>query len=379
MGQVMDANIAKKELILFADDSKTARAAAVKILRSRYRVIEAADGESAWQKIQGNPDIKLVFSDINMPVSNGFELLGNIRNSSDSRIAGLPVIIITGIENSEAAMRAAIRIGATDFISKPVKGIDMLCRTHSYISLYGKIKKLETQQADAVNALEIALAEKSGGENPVIQYEDYARKCLSLSNRQQLPCTFANIEVEILHDISLPHSKEASKNLYKVISTRLTERLREEDLLMQIKANRFGLILPVTSQIKSQVLLLRLVDAVNAMILEFRGKEYRLSAKASVYTCSGSKNKLEHIYQQLEAGIIRSHNGSSKIIICENNSGGDETDAESEEGLSLNDSLLYVLNGDYHKIVDWHVQELQEKLGPFLQFASSQTKQAVEH
>ena len=56
-----------KPEILFVDDSRTARAAAKKILSEQYIVDEAKDGKDAWEKLEKNPDYAVVFADIQMP------------------------------------------------------------------------------------------------------------------------------------------------------------------------------------------------------------------------------------------------------------------------------------------------------------------------
>ena len=55
---------------------------------------------------------------MHMPVMNGMMLLQTIRESDCERIANLPVIMITGHEDTEAAKKATHNLGATDFLGK---------------------------------------------------------------------------------------------------------------------------------------------------------------------------------------------------------------------------------------------------------------------
>lgn len=71
----------------------------------------AENGRDAWNLIKcEKPD--LVFMDIHMPYMNGFEIIQKMRDSK--------VIIITAYDSFEYAQRA-LRLGASDIISKPIE------------------------------------------------------------------------------------------------------------------------------------------------------------------------------------------------------------------------------------------------------------------
>lgn len=71
----------------------------------------AQNGKDAWELIQREkPD--LAFMDIHMPYMNGFEII--------QKMTDIKVIIITAYDSFEYAQRA-LRLGASDIISKPVE------------------------------------------------------------------------------------------------------------------------------------------------------------------------------------------------------------------------------------------------------------------
>ena len=108
----MNEEVTEKPQILFVDDSKVIRRAAVKMLGDDYQIHEAVDGMDGWQQLQRNDAISVVFADMQMPEMGGMELLTNIRNSDDDRLGALPVIIITGVGDTEEAKRAVFDAGA---------------------------------------------------------------------------------------------------------------------------------------------------------------------------------------------------------------------------------------------------------------------------
>jgi two-component system, NtrC family, sensor kinase len=102
--------------LLVVDDNAGNRA----ILRRRlepegYAIEEAADGKEALQKLDAT-EYDLVLLDILMPVMDGFEVLARIRK--DRRLASLPVVVISALDELDIAVRA-IEAGAEDYLLKP--------------------------------------------------------------------------------------------------------------------------------------------------------------------------------------------------------------------------------------------------------------------
>lgn len=103
--------------ILVADDDPILREFAVAHLATPDTMVEtAADGVAALSLMQASaPDIALI--DLDMPRMDGFELITRLR--ADPRLAHLPVIVVTGREDT-AAIDRAFEAGATSFTVKPL-------------------------------------------------------------------------------------------------------------------------------------------------------------------------------------------------------------------------------------------------------------------
>ena len=73
--------------LLIVDDSRLMRHALRKILKDDFNLVEAADGEEAWEMLQAEPTIQAIFSDLSMPNLDGYGLLERVRNSGETRIS----------------------------------------------------------------------------------------------------------------------------------------------------------------------------------------------------------------------------------------------------------------------------------------------------
>jgi len=100
--------------ILVVDDEEKIRLSLRGVLSDEgYAVVEAGDGRRALELLDADmPD--LVILDVWLPEVDGLTLLETVKGDHPD----LPVIIICGHANIEAAVRAT-RLGAADFIEKP--------------------------------------------------------------------------------------------------------------------------------------------------------------------------------------------------------------------------------------------------------------------
>ncbi|MCC7305670.1 MAG: sigma-54-dependent Fis family transcriptional regulator [Alphaproteobacteria bacterium] len=104
---------------LVADDDRTDRRMVAEFLRSVFKmgVLEAENGKEAVRLLNKNEHgICLAVLDLNMPVMGGLETLEAINKN----YPGVPVIVLTGSTDMESAVQA-MRLGASDFLSKPVE------------------------------------------------------------------------------------------------------------------------------------------------------------------------------------------------------------------------------------------------------------------
>ncbi len=118
--------------VLVVDDSRFVRTTLKHIINGAVTVREEVDGEAAWQALQADDTIVMVFSDIDMPRLNGYGLIERIRKSPQPRIRELPVVVFSGSEDVKVEMRA-LRAGASEFISKYGEETDVLARIEGHL------------------------------------------------------------------------------------------------------------------------------------------------------------------------------------------------------------------------------------------------------
>jgi chemosensory pili system protein ChpA (sensor histidine kinase/response regulator) len=108
--------------VLYVDDSLAVRRAAGKYLKECGFDFELAmDGLDALSKLDEGP-VDLVFTDLEMPRMNGYDLLKELRQNP--RHAQLPLLVVTS-RSSEKHREEARRLGANGYLSKPYTQADL--------------------------------------------------------------------------------------------------------------------------------------------------------------------------------------------------------------------------------------------------------------
>jgi DNA-binding NtrC family response regulator len=147
--------------ILVVDDDETLRLTVRSTLETRgYAVEEAEDGEEAVKKVSEAGPFDFVIMDVNMPKLSGIEALEKIKEFSPATV----VLILTAFSNLQDAV-AAIKLGAFDYMEKPIDGEKILMTIDSAL----EASSLVAQASFSAPQLEFDHGRKIVGSSSQIQ------------------------------------------------------------------------------------------------------------------------------------------------------------------------------------------------------------------
>jgi DNA-binding response OmpR family regulator len=114
--------------VLIIDDEAALRQTLSRVLeRAGCRVSSAADGRQAFDLL-ADVEFDLVYLDIHLPHMDGMEILRRIRQQHQR----LPVVLLTGHGTIQSAVEA-LRLGATDYLLKPLDPEVLVSRTRTIL------------------------------------------------------------------------------------------------------------------------------------------------------------------------------------------------------------------------------------------------------
>ncbi len=212
--------------ILIVDDEANLRKTLAEILRARgYQTLEADDGSTAFDLLNTMvPD--LIFSDWKMPKVGGEEVLQYLH--SHSRLASVPVIVMTAYGSSHSAIEA-IRLGAYDFVTKPFDLDEIVVtaeRALDHASLNREVIRLHSQSVPGYTATTGRLIGASG---PMLDVFIMIGK-VAETDSTVLICGESGTGKELVAEAIHNYSQRKNKPFVVVNCAALPENLLETEL-----------------------------------------------------------------------------------------------------------------------------------------------------
>jgi len=241
--------------ILIVDDDSTVRNPMKEFINlSGYKSFEASSAEEAIDILNSN-SIHVVITDIMLPEMSGFELTELITKEYDS-----DVIVITGYSDIYS-YEEAIKMGASDFIIKPVRFEELLLRLKKVLSerelardrgrMMEKLQKLAI--TDGLTKLHNSRSFYSQLEVEVDRFNRY---------RRSLALLLMDIDHFKKYNDSYGHL-EGDKALVRIAQI-IKSCLRKLDSAYRYGGEEFTVILPETSCEEAHTVALRIKSALTA-------------------------------------------------------------------------------------------------------------------
>jgi PAS domain S-box-containing protein len=136
-----------KKILLVDDDTRNLFALNAVLVKEGYSTCVARTGKEALRQLNENPDI--IIMDVIMPEMDGLEAIRKIREQK--KLTHLPIIALTA-KAMESDKDECLKIGATDYLSKPFDAQVLLSKLRKLLSHEDKNKKSRKHVINAIPA-----------------------------------------------------------------------------------------------------------------------------------------------------------------------------------------------------------------------------------
>ena len=219
-----------------------------------YTALSAQDG----LKVLLSQSIDLIFLDIQMPQIDGFEAAKLIK--SNKHTANIPIIFITAVFKSEEFKSRGYKVGAIEYISKPIDDYQLLNKVRLYMKINDSEKKLVEKNIELLyNQKNLKVAYKELKEKDEILIEQSRHAAMSdiismIAHQWKQPISaismvannlLADVEFDDIKSENVKNSAmkvlEHTKNLSKTIDdfksffkpTKNAQEVKVDDILEQ--------------------------------------------------------------------------------------------------------------------------------------------------
>lgn len=335
--EALEERESTKARILMIDDSKVMRKSVAKMLGADFDILVAEDGVQGWEILQNDNTIQVVFTDLNMPRLNGYELLKLIRTSAEEGLRNLPVIVVTGAENDDEAKELALQQGATDFITKPFNSTDLKARAMSHANYHRTTKTL--QQVSTLDPLTGLMNRRA--------FLEQITKDISFIVRHHEDITVLVLELDAFNELFLKIGRQGADSVIKQVAKVLEKSVRQEDSVARIGLARFAVCLPTAKPDGALKLAERMVKTVEGFKARLRGELVLITMSVGVYSAiTGGRVAPGTLFGQAENALVAAQRrGRSEIEVI--------------AGRAV-DLLVDQLNDERLVSIDWMLAQVQE-------------------
>ncbi len=212
---------------LVVDDSKAQREAMAGLLRAQlYEVLLACDGQEALDVFAQNPDIKLIVTDYDMPVMDGFKLIKSLRESHSKN-----ELAIIGMSASGDPLLSArlIKSGANDFVPKPFQVEEFHCRVSHSIEMLENIELIrDLSYKDPLTRLY----------NRRFFFEN-ADKFIQKAVQDGLSYCVAMLDIDHFKNVNDTYGHDGGDEVLKSISSIIAENFGDDSIVCRFGGEEF--------------------------------------------------------------------------------------------------------------------------------------------
>jgi two-component system, cell cycle response regulator len=278
---------------------------AIVLQREGYRVVTAANGVEALEKLQ-QETIHIALSDIMMPKMDGFELINKIRTNPE--LKNLYVILITARIQEGDRVRG-LDLGADDYITKPFSFSELLARVRVGSRVVQYQQHLEHQtQVDSLTGL----YNRRAFEKKV--WDEFER-----AKRYQHRLSLLILDIDNFKSINDTYGHHGGDAALKQISECLKSKTRQSDFPCRYGGEEFVLILPETDQESAFQVAEKIREEIRTSTFSSNNQDFSLTVSIGISSIS-AKRYLDWNEMMHDADLAlysAKHNGKNRAeVFC---------------------------------------------------------------
>ncbi len=355
---------ANKLTILVVDDSRLMRVAARKILKNEFDILEASDGDEAWDVLQASPHISLVMSDLSMPNLDGLGLLKRIRESDSTKLQNLPVIIVTGAEDDDGSKNTALAAGASDFITKPFESVHLLARAKAQAKQQITQQALQTSEASKEKLEAESSIDPLTGLDNQRSFVNHIEEGISYARRHHTELALVMVQIEKYKVLFLRRGKQAAEEVLRRAAQALKQERRREDKVARIGMDTFALLLPSATTIGARRVAEQIHQDLRSQDFNIDGETVLVRTSLAI-TCTsiGSETTAKTLLDDVTARLEQALKSGGDCIECEDDTVPSTTDSSViVDNTKLPEELLEASSTDVKQALQAIAHQRQTEL-----------------
>lgn len=369
----MTGEVGSKPVILVVDDSATIRMSLSRALQDEFLPIEAVDGEQAWEFLGSDSRIEVVITDLSMPRLDGFGLVKRLRNSVVTRLQNIPVIVVTGGDDTDAREQA-FDAGANDFITKTSDRVELLARLRAHRKLAVTIRELEESQRSLREQANTDTLTQLANRR---FFTHIANKELSLMRRQKEYFAVLMMDIDHFKQVNDTYGHPAGDYVLKVVAAALSSNVREEDTVARIGGEEFVVSSPYTNRLAAIVLAERLRKAVEALDIQYEGNRIPVTISIGIALQPNDGDGLDTLLAAADERLYMAKQmGRNRFCAADKQQSEEAMDVDMVAP-KVDEAIAMIKHGNLQRLIP-HIPKLLEDLIPLFELTNEESPARID-
>lgn len=287
-------------ILIVDDDDLVLKTLNVLVASLGFKCLLAKDGVEAIE-ILSNTTCDLILSDVLMPNMDGLELLSYVKENYPH----IDVIIATGF-SERASYADVIRLGAIDFIKKPIDQAELEAKLDRALRERKMVKELEKLSlSDSLTSLFNRRA-----------FEQKFAEEVERAHRQDYELFLANVDIDNFKDYNDMYGHNEGDKVLVSLAEILVECTRNNvDMAFRIGGDEFAVLLPQTNANQA-------TEIVQRILLKYLEENYgKTTLSIGIVSCSRDEDKdleedLHGMKDRADKAMYAAKNGGKNCVVC---------------------------------------------------------------
>ena len=297
--------------ILVADDSPTTRFALRKnLLDWGYEVVEAADGEEAWEALRGEDPPRIAVLDWMMPGLDGVDIAKRLH---DRKGGPFVYTILLTSRTDKQDLVFALENGAHNFQSKPISPEEL----RSHVNVGRRLVEADDKLKEYAAEMErLATTDSLTGILNRRRFLSLGEQERERARRYGRPTSLLLLDIDHFKVVNDTHGHAAGDAALRALAEACVAVLRTSDIFGRLGGEEFVAVLPETPPPTAAEAAERLRQTIEDLVVRSEGNTIRLTVSIGVASVRPEDESIEQALRRADTALYEAKDlGRNRVVV----------------------------------------------------------------
>jgi len=287
----------ENQKILIIDDNNENIKVAANIIKADNNIVWATLNVKEGIKIAEMKSPDLILLDVQMPIMDGYEACRILKSKPETK--NIPIMFMTARTGDESIHRA-YKAGAVDYITKPIKKLELLARVQTQLKLSNMIKCLK--EASVTDGLT-----KLYNHKKILELLNLE---IDRAKRYKRPLSIMMLDIDRFKSVNDEYGHVVGDKVLEQLAFEVKEQIRDLDTVGRYGGEEFLIIFPEINKSQAYQVAERLRKSVESLTFD-NGLTITISGGLSEFT----DEKDQFLVNEADNNLYKAKNsGRNKIV-----------------------------------------------------------------